>query len=77
MEHYLKCPNDFWNIKIHKFDPYYVFLTIATNITQRLGRLVLWSRVTYINIYIKTTKCPNVTIYIYIYIYVELFSKTR
>ncbi len=30
-------PNDFWNkIKINNFDPYNVFLAIATNIPQRL-----------------------------------------
>ncbi len=31
------CPNDFWHKrKINNFDPYNVFLAIATNIPQRL-----------------------------------------
>ncbi len=38
MEHDLYLnPNDFWHkIKINNFDPYNVFLAIATNIPQRL-----------------------------------------
>ncbi len=45
MEHDLYHPNDFWHKrKIDNFDPYSVFMAIATNIPQRL---VLWSRVTY------------------------------
>ncbi len=41
--------------QINNFDPYNVFLAIATNIPQRLK--VLWSRVTcmYVYIYIKYT----------------------
>ncbi len=32
-----ECPNDFWHkIKIYNFDPYNVFLAMATNISQQL-----------------------------------------
>ncbi len=41
-------PNDFWHKrKIYNFDPYNVFLAIATNKPQRL-KTVLCSRVTYL-----------------------------
>ncbi len=41
---FTKYPNDVWHKrKMYNFDPYNVFLAIATNI------LVLWSRVTYMN----------------------------
>ncbi len=34
---FTQCPNDFWHKrKIDNFDPYNVFLAIATNIPQRL-----------------------------------------
>ncbi len=34
---FTQCPNDFWHkLKIYNFDPYNVFLAIATNIPQRL-----------------------------------------
>ncbi len=35
---FIKCPNDFWHKrKIYNFDPYNVFLSIATNIPQWLN----------------------------------------
>ncbi len=40
---------------IYKFDPYNLFLAIATNI-PRATWLVLWSRVTYIYTYVPTPK---------------------
>ncbi len=54
MEHdlyFISCPNDFWHKrKIYNFDPYNVFLSIATNIPQRLktgfvvqGHIFSWS----------------------------------
>ncbi len=37
MEHYLNNPDDFWHkIQIYNFDPFNIFLAIATNIPQRL-----------------------------------------
>ncbi len=34
---FILCPNDFWHKrKIYYFDPYNVFLAIATNLPQRL-----------------------------------------
>ncbi len=34
---FTKCPEDFWHKrKIYNFDPYNVFLAIATNISPRL-----------------------------------------
>ncbi len=45
MEHNLNNPNDFWHkIKINNFDPYNIFLSIATNIPV----LLLCSRVTFV-----------------------------
>ncbi len=64
MEHDLYlCPNDFWHKrKINNFDPYNVFLAIATNIPQWLktGFVVQGHTHTHTHTYI----------YIYIYIYI-------
>ncbi len=61
---FIKYPNDFWHKrKMNNFDPYNVFLAIATNIPQRLKTAFLVQGHTHIHIHIL--------IHTYIYIYID------
>ncbi len=58
---FIEYPNDFWHKrKIDNFDPYNVFLAIATNIPQRLKTgLVVQGLMRYVDLPFKNAESPQ------------------